>query len=168
MKIRELLESDSEHAKTLQQTGFWGKQAAGCVMMAKKTQRLGIAHRSQYVEQPGTWGTIGGAIDEQENPQVAVIREVQEELGYHKQSDDYLIPLDLFTKGTFKYTTFLYIVENEFEPILDWESQGFGWFALNNLPSPLHFGIKATLSKPSAIEIIKKEQNKYAGGRNIR
>ena len=58
-----IIENDSEHRAELNRTGFWGKQGAGCIILAKDTGRICLPHRSQYVEQPGTWGTWGGAID---------------------------------------------------------------------------------------------------------
>ena len=38
------------------------------------------------------------------------------------------------------------VVEEEFEPMLNWESESFGWFELTDLPSPLHFGLEALLN----------------------
>jgi hypothetical protein len=64
-----LIENDSEHRDALKQTGFWGRQGAGCIFLALDTERLCIAHRSRKVEQPGTWGTWGGAIDSFESPE---------------------------------------------------------------------------------------------------
>ena len=33
-----LLENDAEHGKELATTGFWGKQGAGCIILAKSTK----------------------------------------------------------------------------------------------------------------------------------
>ena len=113
-------DKDPIHSAALRQTGFWGKQGVGCIFLAKTTSRLGISHRSMQVEQPGTWGTIGGAIDDGEDPEYATIREAEEEVGYHMQHGDYLIKLDLFESGTFRYTTFLYVIESEFNTKGNW------------------------------------------------
>lgn len=172
MKISELLEisqdNEREHFDALEKTGFYGKQGSGSIFLAKNTGKIGIAHRSYAVEQPGTWGTVGGAIDENDDPKSSAIREAEEELGYRIQSGDSLIPIDTFQKSTFKYTTFLYIVQREFKPILNWESQDFIWTDLQHLPDPLHFGLAATLSKPAVVNIIEKEISKYADKRNFR
>jgi 8-oxo-dGTP pyrophosphatase MutT (NUDIX family) len=140
-----LLESDLEHRDALLNTGFWGKQGAGCIIAAKKTKRLLLPLRSRYVEQPNTWGTWGGAIDNTENPLDAAKRELYEEAGYIGNAQ--MIPLSIFQKDTFKYFNFLAIVKDEFEPTLNWETQDYIWTRLDNLPSPLHFGLKWVLEQ---------------------
>ena len=62
MLAYELFESDAEHAAALEKTGFWGKQAAGCIFLARDTGRYLIAHRSPYVQEPNTWGRGSRAI----------------------------------------------------------------------------------------------------------
>ena len=74
MRVLDLFEDDSKHRQALKQTGFWGRRGAGCVIMAQDTGRFCIAHRSENVEQPGTWGTWGGAIDEGEDPAQEIVR----------------------------------------------------------------------------------------------
>lgn len=163
MRIQDITKPhpDIEHQKALDKTGFWGKAAAGSIFLSQATGRLGIAHRSRAVEQPGTWGTVGGAIDPGENPEKAAIEEAREEVGHSPQPGDYLRQLDLFQSGTFRYTTFLYVVGDEFNARLNWENQGFDWFEFGNWPKPLHFGLSGTLSKPECIRIIEEEIQKY-------
>ena len=60
MEFKNWLENDDEHAETLAKTGFWGKQGAGSLVVAKDTGRILLAHRSRAVEQPNTWGVWGG------------------------------------------------------------------------------------------------------------
>ncbi len=131
---------DAEHAQALRTTGFWGKQGAGCIFLAKDTKRILLPFRSRAVEQPHTWGVWGGAIDSNEDPATAVKREVQEEAGYDGNVE--LVPLVVFEKGTFRYHNFLAIVDSEFEPNLQWETENFKWVEYGNWPSPLHFGLK--------------------------
>lgn len=157
--------NEAEHFQALNQTGFYGKQGAGSVFLSKATGKLGIVHRSNnpppyHVEQPGTWGTIGGAIESGEDPATAAIHEAMEEVGYHKRPGDYLEVLDTFQSGTFRYTTYLYVVESEFQPVLNWEAQGFGWFDFGNWPAPLHFGLAGTLQKPTCLQRIQAEIQK--------
>jgi 8-oxo-dGTP pyrophosphatase MutT (NUDIX family) len=148
-------ENDAEHAEALKQTGFWGRQAAGCVFVAEDTGRFCIAHRSAAVQEPGTWGTIGGAIDESEDPAEAVRREVAEETGY--TGDMQLIPLMVFRapKGSFKYHNFLAVVSTEFTPDLNWETQAYAWFKFGEWPSPLHPGLKSLLADPASTTIMR-------------
>ena len=150
-----LTESDEEHRAALNQTGFWGKQGAGCLFLAKDTGRICIAHRSQAVEQPGTWGTWGGAIDSGEDPVKAVRREVKEESGYTGRLD--LIPLFIFSHPSgFKYYNFLALVDKEFTPITDWETQNSDWFDYGHWPKPLHPGLVTLLSDSASTAIIQK------------
>jgi 8-oxo-dGTP pyrophosphatase MutT (NUDIX family) len=78
MKIKEI-DNDSEHREQLAKTGFRGRRGAGCLFQAQDTGKICIAHRSNYVEQPSTWGSWGGAIDGNESPETAARREVREE-----------------------------------------------------------------------------------------
>src|SRR4051812_16287848 len=88
-------EDETDHFAALAQTGFYGREGAGCIFLAKDTGRIGIAHRSRSVEQPNTWGTIGGALNPGDDPSRATIREAREEVGYAQRPGDDLIPLDL-------------------------------------------------------------------------
>lgn len=137
------LESHDEHSKALEETGFWGKQAAGAIIVAQDSKRFLIAHRSEYVEQPGTWGTWGGALDEGETPEQAVRREVLEEAGADTIVS--IHPLWVFSSGTFKYHNFLAVVPEEFFPDLDWETQGYKWVEYGEWPEPIHFGLESLL-----------------------
>lgn len=142
-----LFENDDEHRQALNDTGFWGKQGAGCIILAKNTKRILLPLRSNAVEQPNTWGTWGGAIDSNEDPQEAAKREVKEEAGY--DGNVKMIPLSIFQKNTFKYYNFLAIVEDEFQPNLNWETQSYDWFDFENWPHPLHFGLVWLLQRDS-------------------
>jgi 8-oxo-dGTP diphosphatase len=122
---------------------FWGSQGAGAVFLAEDTGRILIQHRSAYVNEPNTWGVIGGAIDSGEDPQEAMQREVQEETGYHGPMR--VEKLYVFQSGKFRYTNFLVTVPHEFSPHHGWESQGHVWTTLDDLPEPLHFGFKSLL-----------------------
>jgi len=146
-----LLENDAEHGKELATTGFWGKQGAGCIILAKSTKRILLPHRSRSVQEPNTWGVWGGAIDSDEIPKEAAKREVQEEAGYDGNTE--MISLSVFEKGTFKYHNFLAIIDEEFEPKLNnehaWETQGYKWVDFGDWPQPLHFGLQSLLTKDS-------------------
>lgn len=153
-----IIENDAEHRAELNRTGFWGKQGAGCIILAKDTGRICLPHRSQYVEQPGTWGTWGGAIDSGEDPRVAAARELREEAGYDGKLK--LLPLYVFRHPSgFTYYNFLALVDSEFEPKLDWETQGYRWVEWGDWPTPLHNGLKMLLNDPDSVDTIKKYIN---------
>jgi len=148
MKITELiLENDAEHRDTLSKTGFWGKQAAGCIFYSIATNKYLIAHRSNMVEEPGTWGTWGGAMDNNETPMQAVSREIHEETGYNGKVDLKHIWTFQHSSG-FKYHNYVAIVPNEFVPTMNWETQGYAWVSLNDLPKPIHSGLAKFLQQP--------------------
>ena len=138
---------DTDHAKALETTGFWGKQGAGAVIMSRKTGRLLLPHRSQHVEQPGTWGTWGGAIDGKEKPADAAMRELREEAGYQGKADVHHVWTFEHPSG-FKYHNHLAIVDDEFEPKLNWETQGYQWVKPGQWPENLHPGLAALIQRP--------------------
>jgi len=140
------MNNDERHGDALEKTGFWGNQGAGCIFMAKTTGRLLLPLRSDMVLQPGTWGVWGGAIDSGENPAEAVTREAAEEVGYRGIIEK-LIPLYVYkdSKSGFRYHNFLAVVDDEFDPRLNWETDKYKWVEYGQWPAPLHFGLKALI-----------------------
>lgn len=157
MKISSLItESDDLYWQELARTGFWGKQAAGCIFLSNDTKRFCLAHRSKMVVEPGTWGTWGGAMDPGEIPIDAVKREAYEETKYAGNLE--LTPLYVYSHPEgFKYHNFLAVVDGEFEPKLNWETQGFGWFEWSKWPTPLHPGLKHLFDDTVSVDIIKNK-----------
>lgn len=151
----DMYEDDSDHAEALQQTGFWGQAGAGVLFQARDTGRILFAHRSDDVEEPNTWGTWGGAIDRGENPKVAAAREAHEETG-HAADPRNIIPMYIFKHPSgFQYFNFLVIVESEFQPRLNWESQGAEWFDFGEWPQPLHPGTALLLNDQKNLSIMR-------------
>lgn len=159
-KINTLTENDEDHGQALQQTGYWGKQGAGAIILAQNTGRILLPYRSSNVEQPHTWGVWGGAIDEDEEPAEAVRREISEEVGY-PELDMELIPMYVYRdpKVGFQYSNFLVVVPKEFTPKLNWETENSRWVTFGEWPTPLHFGLKALLQN-SGDDIFKEIQKR--------
>jgi 8-oxo-dGTP pyrophosphatase MutT (NUDIX family) len=154
MRYFDLFENDDDNWDALAKTGFWGRRAAGCIIYAQDTKRFCIAQRSEEVEEPHTWGTWGGAIDNREQPKSAALRELREETGYEGPAE--LIPLYVFKhKSGFQYFNFLAVVPTEFVPILDWETEDYSWVKYGKWPTPLHNGLKLLLQDPASINTIK-------------
>jgi 8-oxo-dGTP pyrophosphatase MutT (NUDIX family) len=151
-KVRDA-DKEPAHFKALQKTGFWGEQGAGCLFYARDTGRLLVAHRSLEVREPGTWGTWGGAIDRAEEPSEAVEREIYEEAGYTGEVK--LHPIWTFKHASgFQYHNFLAVVPHEFEPKLNWETQGSEWVSPGRWPSPLHPGLSGLVERPEFDKLI--------------
>jgi len=163
-----ITESDYEHGQVLKKTGHWGKQGAGAIIMAKSTGKFLIPFRSSLVLQPNTWGVWGGAIDSGEDPKSAAKREVQEEAGY-RGGDVIMVPLYVFhdQKSGFKYYNFLAVVDDEFTPNLNWETENFEWVDFDKIRhlEPLHFGLKALLQHSG--DDIHKVVDKVKGSETI-
>ena len=144
--IYRLRENDSDHWEALRKTGYFGNEGAGAIILAQDTGRILLPYRSISVEQPHTWGAWGGAINKQEEPSQAVIRELGEEVGYTLEIKK-LIPLYVFEdpRVEFRYSNFLAVIPSEFIPKLNWETEKFMWVQYGQWPTPLHFGLKALI-----------------------
>lgn len=152
-KNNDTIEDPLVHQKALQETGYWGAKAAGALFYAKNTQRFLLGLRSPQVEQPNTLGSFGGAIDGDETPQKAVLRELIEETGFAPKS---LLSLYIYKDGQFEYHNFVALVEEEFKPRLNWENQGWYWLSFTEIEQQtnLHFGIRSILADSCARQIL--------------
>lgn len=139
---------------------FWGSVAAGVLPICTKTKRILIAYRSKYVNEPSTFGVIGGKLDDDEvqtDIQGVVKREFEEETGISSKGVK-LIPSYIFVspRGDFRYYNFIGLFDYEFEAIPDWETEYFKWVTLDELLKikPKHFGLDALIKND--INTIKK------------
>lgn len=121
-------------------------RAAGAIIAAKDTGRIMLNLRSEFTSRPKTWSFWGGMIEPTENITEGLSRELHEELG-EIPSVIKVFPLDLFFSDDkkFNYYTLLIIVEKEFIPVLNRESDGYAWCNIGTWPKPLHEGAKKLL-----------------------
>lgn len=145
---------DEAHQEALDDTGFWGTRGAGCLILCQPTQRFLLGLRSKDVEEPLTWSGFGGAIDSNENPRDAALREVHEETGLAQQAE--LYPLFTFRSGDFVYSNFLAVVQKEYKPKLDWETSRAVWRPWGDFPKPYHFGLRAILTDKASLKTIQR------------
>lgn len=147
---------------------YWGSEAAGCIFIAKNTGRILLAKRSGEddpelgVMEPGTWGTWGGKLDWGEKPKDAVVREVDEEVGYEGEYKLAFLWTYKDSEEGFEYHNFLVLVPYEFTPKLNWENETSKWVEFGQWPHPMHFGLKALLEKAGykierVVKLIKKK-----------
>jgi 8-oxo-dGTP pyrophosphatase MutT (NUDIX family) len=123
---------------------FWGDKGAGILPLCSATGRVLVSLRSAEVNEPGTWGTWGGKMEQGENPKETAKREMTEECGY--EGEVKLIPLSTFKSksGGFEFHNFLGLVKNEFDPEYDTtEVDGYKWVSIDELVKidDKHFGI---------------------------
>jgi len=142
-----LSESDDYTIYTNTKGGsFWGNRGAGILPIAKSTGRIMVILRSSYVNEPGTWGTIGGKIDDHETlPKTAAAREFEEETQQNPRDLLQVLPLAVYKSpdGTFEYHNFAGVVQDEFVPVLNWESEDYKWITYDELLKldNKHFGL---------------------------
>lgn len=154
MRINLSLSGNEEHKAALDETGYWGRRGAGVLIMSSETGRLLLPYRSTKVQEPHTWGTWGGAIDEGEDAAQAAIREMREEGGVRLNPTSMELLYE-FRDGDFRYTTFLAIVGREFRARLDKETESARWFELDGLPKRLHFGLRAITEDRKAMTVLR-------------
>lgn len=126
--------------------GRWGHVGAGILPYCTKTNKFLISLRSRYVLEPNTWNLWGGKIEDvDETVERSALREFRKETGYNGQIK--LIKSYIYKEKNFTYYNFIGIVNNEFIPNLDWETQDFKWMSLDDLIKlePKHFGLKSLL-----------------------
>ncbi len=121
-------------------------EASGCIFLSLDTGKILLQQRGSKVKHPNTWGFFGGKSEGNERPSETLYREIYEELGTLPNILK-VIPLNKFTSPNkkFEYHSFVCIVQKEFIPILNEESNGYAWVKIGNYPSPLHPGANIQL-----------------------
>jgi 8-oxo-dGTP pyrophosphatase MutT (NUDIX family) len=159
-----ILESTLSEDDMWTDDGYWGTGgASGVLVIAKDTGRILLAKRSYAVDQPGTWGNIGGAIQrgrdgEYMQPLESAKNEFEEEAGRALTGATKFVPIYVFQDGSFQYFNYLAIVPNEFNPKPNWETEYFEWFTLPEflkLPKK-HFGIQSIINDSKSMRAIRR------------
>ena len=156
-----------KQADGFNEDGFWvgdGGGASGILPICSSTGRICVALRGPYVEEPGTWGTIGGAIQGGMSPTDSAKAELLEETGYSGPIE--LIPAYKFSKGSFFYQNFVGIVPKEFtlrHSSHSEETEQLAWLTIEDLMDlpGKHFGLVALLKNSG--QQIKDMVMKFSG-----
>lgn len=127
---------------------------AGCIILSHNTGRLMLGLRSSKVSDPHTWSLWGGKIEQKEVAKQTVLRELYEEAGYKGQG--ILIKINQIQSVQGTYHTFLYLVQKEFEPTLNWEHSDHLWFSVREWPTPLNTIAKQVKIAPTFIKMMKR------------
>ena len=146
----------------------WGQAGAGMLFVTRSGRML-LLQRSPYVLEPDTWGIPGGAIPEEEyldssgqwqrrgmDPLQSALKETEEEVGGvppHRVVAKYVYS----EPSGFSYTTFVAVVDEPFEPQLNWENHAWKWVDEHGAGKlPLHFGTKALLTSRDRWQEVEK------------
>jgi 8-oxo-dGTP pyrophosphatase MutT (NUDIX family) len=146
--------------------GFWGDRGAGILLFAADTQRFLVLQRSRRIQQGGTWGIPGGALDyKEEGTLEGAKRELSEEVGMEPELTK-VFPGYVFSspKGSFKYYNYIAVTPTEFVPDLsDGESTDYKWLSFPELLElgNKHFGLSVLIENSrEIIETLTKQKKK--------
>ena len=82
---------------------------------------------------PGYWGLFGGGIEENESPEEAIEREIQEELHYHLPDMKLFLVMDI-DKPDYVGTRYIFIAPYDNKtPLERGEGQSMGWFGIDQV-----------------------------------
>lgn len=127
-------------------------ESCGALIYSTSTGRYLFLLRN--TKQAGTWGLVGGKIEQGESVTQALLREIAEEIGGLIR-DPKFIPIEKFTSDNkkFIYHTFVCPVDHEFVPELNAEHRGYCWVKLSDHPKPLHPGVWKTFK----FDVVKRK-----------
>jgi 8-oxo-dGTP pyrophosphatase MutT (NUDIX family) len=154
----------SENSQYSEDQYFWGNIGGGVLPICTTTNRILLPLRSDEVLEGGTWGVWGGKIDEEDDEtesdiEDVVKREFEEESRYNGHIE--LIPSYVFktSNNRFTYYNFIGLIDHEYVPQMNWETQDFRWVTLDELLEiePKHYGLVELLKND--LETIKKYCN---------
>jgi 8-oxo-dGTP pyrophosphatase MutT (NUDIX family) len=138
------------------------RESAGCLIFAANSERFLFIQRSNAVSSPLTWSIPGGGVDPGETPAQGMIRETLEEAGHDiSQAPHELLMITKNAAPRTEYHVFVAIVPVEFKPTLNWESNDHVWCTLDQLPTPVHRGIKLLLANDAAGKTLHEFIRKY-------
>lgn len=119
---------------------------SGALIYSITTKRILLLQKS-YGKHAGTWGLVGGTIQEGETAWQGLQREILEEIGVPIDIIK-TVPIESFVSvdTSFNFHTYLCLIENEFVPSLSSEHCGWAWSTIDSAPKPLHQGLKSSFS----------------------
>lgn len=124
---------------------FFCHDGAGNLVLTKRSDQCRDEHH--------TWEVGGGKLEYGEDPDVAVLREIAEEYGVRGVIEKALQPVSLLREYQGQKThwiTFPYVVRVKREQVIRGDPVSMaeiGWFRLDDLPSPLHSGMRLILDR---------------------
>jgi len=128
---------------------------AGALVYCRNTKRYLFLLRNGD-RHDGSWGLVGGKVEDNETPVEGLYREIEEEISLSLRSQK-IIPIEKFTSESkkFVYHTYVITVESEFIPVLNHEHRGYAWVSLNDHPTPLHPGVWRTFKFDAVVDKLR-------------
>jgi 8-oxo-dGTP diphosphatase len=130
----------------------WGRFGAAGILFRHTENgvaRYFLQRRGEGIDDAGTWGIPGGALDEGEDPLSGALRETAEETGVvYKPGDLHVVGSHSFQPAPdWAYTTHVVETLNRFGPTAtNWEGGESGWFTADEMGAmPLHPGLATAL-----------------------
>jgi 8-oxo-dGTP pyrophosphatase MutT (NUDIX family) len=134
--------------KKLLMEGTKKRVAAGVLVKCTSTNKVLLLLRNDFGDEPNTWALVSGGVDKGEDILEGLKREVSEEMQIDPNIISYKfiehINVDEKNMDFYYYEGF---TKSEFIPTLDHENLDWGWFDINELPSPLYPNIKSKIDK---------------------
>lgn len=104
-----------------------GRRPVAGAVLVHPDRRVLLQHRDDKpgIESPGQWSLFGGGLDEGEAPAQAMLREIEEEIGYRPRA---YRPLIAFSGWYAEFHVYLAEVAPPLDELVLGEGQGFGYF----------------------------------------
>lgn len=144
-------------------------KSAGALFYCVGTKRYLFLLRNSH-KHKNTWCFPGGKIHKNETEFEGALREIREEIGITAVPEysfetlmsrtipyQKVIPIEKFTSDNqkFEYHSYVFVIRNEFMPLLNNEHHGYCWTSLNCWPKPLHPALYGSLTEDSIKKKLK-------------
>lgn len=132
------------------------KSGVGALFYCASSKRLLFNLRALHKTHPQCWSLWGGMAEGEETPKSTLFRELREEMGFVPQIDK-IYPFDIYESrdGHFRYYSFVCIVQDEFIPVLNSESDGYAWLNVGVWPKPMHSGAKKSFMGRKSLDKLR-------------
>lgn len=123
---------------------------AGLLIVRPSDGRMLLTRRGPFESSPGYWDAPGGGVEQGETHLQAAIREGREELGGLPRLQIGTEPVWWAPGPFFAFALFPAELDESWEgwePSLSPEHDAYGWFSLDEVPTPMLEGLKHSLKK---------------------
>lgn len=147
---------DFNHTPVTNLANIAPKSAAGAIFISHVTSRVLLNLRAGHKTHSHQWSLWGGMTEAGEQPKDALLRELGEEMSFVPDIEK-IYPFDVYQSKDkhFKYYSFVGVVADEFTPVLNVESAGYGWFDFTHWPRPMHQGARISFCNSRAEDRIR-------------